>query len=81
MGVIATRSVHAGPSAQTFFHPKSYFFGELEPHAKFKNPRTTPSGRKVMQGEERRRENAVHSRHLVLCRARKPLGPKKMAQF
>ena len=30
-----------------FLHPKSYFFCELGAHAKFNNPRTTPSGRKV----------------------------------
>ena len=34
----------------TFFHLKSYFFGELKPHAKFHNPRTTLSGRKVCVG-------------------------------
>ena len=38
---------------------KSYSFCELKPHAKFQNPRTTPSWRKVTQGEreiERERE-------------------------
>ena len=54
---------------------------ELKPHAKFQNPRTTPSGRKVTQverrnsgGYERRRErkNALNSGNLFQCS--KPLG-------
>ena len=28
-----------------------FFFGDLKPHAKFQNHKTTPSGRKVTQGE------------------------------
>ena len=39
-----------GGLPQTFVHLKSYFLGELEPHAKFHNPRTTLSGRKVYVG-------------------------------
>ena len=49
-------------------HIKS-FFCELKHNAKFPNLRTTPSGRKVTQGEERekerKRKNAVNSGHLV----------------
>ena len=51
-----------------FFLPKSYFFCELKPHAKFRNPTITPSGRKVTQGEREKKErkkNAVNSEHLV----------------
>ena len=29
------------------FHPKSYIFGDLKPHAKFRNSTITPSGRKI----------------------------------
>jgi hypothetical protein len=35
-------------------HTESYFFCNLKAHAKFWNPMITPSGRKVMQGKERR---------------------------
>ena len=41
------------------------FFCDLKPNAKFKNPKITLSGRKVMQAEERDK-NAVNSGHLVL---------------
>jgi hypothetical protein len=41
---------------QIFFRHKSYFFSELEPHAKFQHPRTPPSGRKVRVAEEREKE-------------------------
>ena len=34
------------------FYPKSYLFCDLKLHAKFQNPRTTPSGRKVTGGED-----------------------------
>ena len=60
-----------------FFHPKSYFFCELKPHAKFRNPTITPSGRKVTRRrEEREKNNAVNSGHLVPWQRTKPLGPK-----
>ena len=46
-------------------HLTSYSFSELKPHAKFQNPRTTSSGRKVKQGERKKerekRNNAVKS--------------------
>ena len=48
-----------------FFYPKSYFFGDLKPHAKFWNPMITPSWRKVSVGEREKRKNAVNSGHLV----------------
>jgi hypothetical protein len=35
---------------------KQNIFGELKPHAKFRKPSITPSGRKVTQAEERREE-------------------------
>ena len=38
------------------FHPKSYFFCELKPHAKFQNPTISPSGRKVTRRREEERE-------------------------
>ena len=41
---------------QHFVHPKSYFFCDLKLRAKFHNPRTTPSGRKVCGGEEEEKE-------------------------
>ena len=50
---------------QISFHPKSYFFDDLKPHAKFQNPTITPSGRKVTWVKERKRNNAVNSGHLV----------------
>ena len=36
-----------GGSSNNFFYPKSYFFCELKPHAKFQNPTISPSGIKV----------------------------------
>jgi hypothetical protein len=51
--------------------PKSYFFCELKPHAKFQNPRITPSGIKVTRRREEKK-NAINSGHLVP----QPLGPK-----
>jgi hypothetical protein len=30
---------------QFFFYPKSYIFCDLKPHAKFRNPTITPSGK------------------------------------
>ena len=45
------------------------------------NPRTTPSGRKVTQGERKKKEKkAVNSEHLVPCSERTPLGPNSKAQ-
>ena len=41
-------------------NPKSYFFRELKQDAKFKNPRKTPSGRKVTRGDERERKEKTH---------------------
>ena len=63
MGLLAPGSAHARPSAQPptrfFSHPKSYFFCELKPHAKFWNPTITPSGRKVTRRREREREEKI----------------------
>jgi hypothetical protein len=42
------------------FHTKSFFFGELKPNAKFRNPTITPSGRKVTQAERKKSKNAVN---------------------
>ena len=36
-------------------------FCELKPHVTFQNPRTTPSGRKVMEEKEEERKNKWHS--------------------
>ena len=49
-------------------YPKSYFFCDLKLCAKFHNPRTTPSGRKVCGTEKKKREknNPKNSGHLVL---------------
>jgi hypothetical protein len=44
---------------QILFHPKSYYFCELKPHAKFRTPMITPSGRKVTVGEEREKKTAL----------------------
>ena len=61
LGVAAKRSVHYIWYYFSFsffgvnfflFYPKSSFFCYLKLHAKFHNPRTTPSGRKVCGGEE-----------------------------
>ena len=37
-------------------YPKSYFFCDLKPHAKFWNPTITPSGTKVTTLERKKRE-------------------------
>ena len=37
------------------FYPKSYFCIDLKPHAKFRNPTITPSRRKVMAAERKKR--------------------------
>ena len=50
--------------AQILFYPKFYFFCDLKPHAKFQNPRTTTSGRKVTRGKrkkQRKREKTSES--------------------
>jgi hypothetical protein len=36
-----------------FSSSKSYFFGDLKPHAKFRNPTISSSGRKVCGGERK----------------------------
>ena len=54
-----------GLGPPNFVHPKSHYFGELKPHAKFRNLTITPSGRKVTQAERRKRKNAVNCGHLV----------------
>jgi hypothetical protein len=46
---------------QICFHPKSYFFCDLKPHAKFQKPTITNSRRKVSVAEERREKNSVNS--------------------
>jgi hypothetical protein len=81
MGFLAPGSAHVRPSAppilSTFwicFLPKS-FFCEFKPHAKFRNPMITPSGRKVCAGERREKNNAVNSGHLVPWQLTQPLGP------
>ena len=38
------------------FSTQILFFCELKSHAKFRNPTITPSGRKVSEAEERKRE-------------------------
>ena len=62
---IFQRMCLGGGVPRIFFHPKSYFFCELKPHAKFRNPTLTPSGRKVTRAEREKRKNAVNSGHLV----------------
>ena len=52
-----------GGVPQIYFYPKSYFFCDLKPHAKFRNPTKPPSGRKVTQAETEK--NTVNSGHLV----------------
>jgi hypothetical protein len=39
--------------------PNLIFCCYLNPHPKFPNPTITPSGRKVMQGEERKRKTPL----------------------
>ena len=48
----------AGGLPEILFNPKSYFFCDLKPHAKFQNPIITPSRRKVTQAE-REKESSV----------------------
>ena len=60
------------------FHPKSYFLCDLKPHAKFKNPTITPSGRKVSEAErekEEREKTLLIVDTLFRDSAGKPLGP------
>ena len=47
---LTTRGAWGSPNCR---YPKSYFFGDLKPHAKFGNPTITPSGRKVTTSEEK----------------------------
>jgi hypothetical protein len=47
---------------QIFVYPKSYFLCDLKLHAKFHNPRTTPSGRKE---KERKKKNTKYSGHFI----------------
>jgi hypothetical protein len=56
MGALAPGSAHARHSPEFVFTPNLIFFCELKPHAKFRNPTITPSGRKVTSGERRERE-------------------------
>ena len=39
-----------------FVSPQILIFCDLEPNAKFQNPTITPSGRKVMQAERKKKE-------------------------
>ena len=55
-----------------FSHPKSYFFGNLKPHAKFQNHTITPSGRKVSKAEERKKEEREKA-GAELCQAQAKL--------
>ena len=43
------------------FDPKTYFFYDSKLRAKFQNPRTTPSGRKVCGGEKKGRKKKEKS--------------------
>ena len=57
-------------SPKFLFTPNLTFLCDLKPHAKFRNPTITPSGREVTTSEEERekkkeRKNAVNSGHLV----------------
>ena len=45
-------TAHTSRSDQLRHETKSYYFCDLKPHGKFRNPTITPSGRKVAQGEE-----------------------------
>jgi hypothetical protein len=48
------KNIKKGPSGGwgvPNFYPKPYFLGDLKLCAIFHNPRTTPSGRKVVGGE------------------------------
>jgi hypothetical protein len=47
---------------QIFVHPKSYFFCDLKPYAKFHNPTITPSGRKVTRQRERKKRRKREKR-------------------
>ena len=50
------KSGRGGP--QIIVHPKSYYFCDLKPNVKFQNTRTTPSGRKVFDPEERKEKKS-----------------------
>ena len=72
----------AGGSLKLFFYPKSYFFCDLKPYAKFGNPTITPSGRKVTVGERTKKEEKTPLIvNTYFCdSARKPLGPKLLTR-
>jgi hypothetical protein len=36
---------------------KSFYFCDLGAHVKFQNPKTTPSGSKVMAGDRKKKKN------------------------
>ena len=50
-----------------FFLPQILFFCDLKLHAKFHNPRRTPSGRKVCGGEEKKEKKnyTKYSGHFI----------------
>ena len=52
MGVLASIFAHAQHSAEPPINT-STILSCKKPHAQFQNPRTTPSDRKLTQGEER----------------------------
>jgi hypothetical protein len=54
------KSTSGGRGPPILFYPKSYFFCDLKPHAKFWNPTITPSGRKVTRRRERREKRKKH---------------------
>ena len=63
-----------------FFYPKSYFFCDLKPHAKFRNPTINLSGRKVC-GTERKRKiipNIAHALRADQLRDCHPLWPRHL---
>ena len=49
-------SYSSGGVFPNFFSPQILFFCDLKPHAKFQNPRSIPSGRKVFDPEEEEEE-------------------------
>ena len=67
---------------QILFHPKSYFFLDSKHHAKFRNPTIAPSGRKVTQGERKRKERKKGEQAgAELCQAQFKLGLAKPSQL
>ena len=67
-----------GWGAPLFVQPKSYFLGDLKPHAKFGKPTITPSGRKVTQRREEKITPLIVDT-LFPCQRTQPLGPIKSA--